>query len=385
MNNSLPAVRVEIVTDLGFGDSGKGITVDFLCSRRDPKDTIVIRTSSGHQCGHTVELNGYRHMISNFGAGTLRGIPTYYTQNTTMFPPALALEREELQSHKITPQVYFHPLAMVTTPYDIAWNHFTERSNLHGSCGVGYGATIVRNIAGIGLAVKDISNEWVFKQKLQAIREWYREKFTDGYLWETYFGAIDDQAFISSCAFASRYWRTQIFSKIQGDYSTWIFEGNQGILLDKFEGIYPHNTWATCTSEAALEFLSTIHDREIESINIYYVTRCYQTRHGNGPMSSKQEVQLVNNEAESNTPNEWQGTMRARELDLNLMDWALRTDRMYVEKFRDDCEYNLVITCLDQRPEISAKHLVDRIYRRDHFATVYGSYSPESKDFRLIY
>ena len=44
---------VEMVIDLGFGDSGKGVMVDYLCAQ-NPERSLVVRFSGGHLVGHTV-------------------------------------------------------------------------------------------------------------------------------------------------------------------------------------------------------------------------------------------------------------------------------------------------------------------------------------------
>ncbi len=59
------------VIGLGFGDEGKGITTDYLCSRAN--NPLVIRFSGGQQAGHTVVNKFGKHTFSNFGSGTLRG------------------------------------------------------------------------------------------------------------------------------------------------------------------------------------------------------------------------------------------------------------------------------------------------------------------------
>ena len=70
-----------VIIGLGFGDEGKGLITDYFCSKL--KNPLVIRFSGGHQVGHTVIYNDIRHMFSNFGSGTLRNIPTYWSKFCT--------------------------------------------------------------------------------------------------------------------------------------------------------------------------------------------------------------------------------------------------------------------------------------------------------------
>jgi adenylosuccinate synthase len=67
--------RAIITVGLGFGDEGKGATVDALT--RQFEADLVVRYCGGSQAGHNVQLpDGRRHTFSQFGAGTLAGTPS---------------------------------------------------------------------------------------------------------------------------------------------------------------------------------------------------------------------------------------------------------------------------------------------------------------------
>ena len=84
------------VIGLGCGDCGKGITTDYLCSQA--KNPLVVRFSGGQQAGHTVVYNGMRHTFSNFGSGTLRGAPTFWSKYCTMDPIGIKNEHSVLHA-----------------------------------------------------------------------------------------------------------------------------------------------------------------------------------------------------------------------------------------------------------------------------------------------
>src|SRR5437588_7079917 len=91
--------RAIITVGLGFGDEGKGATVDYL-ARRFEAD-LVVRYCGGSQAGHNVQLpDGRRHTFSQFGAGTLADTParprTYLGPNVIIDPVALPREAEHL-------------------------------------------------------------------------------------------------------------------------------------------------------------------------------------------------------------------------------------------------------------------------------------------------
>jgi adenylosuccinate synthase len=151
-----------------------------------------------------------------------------------------------------------------------------------------------------------------------------------------------------------------------------IFEGSQGILLDMDHGVFPNVTYAHTTSKNAFEICKLLN---IEDIEMYYVTRIYSTRHGNGWMSNEKELVLKNNEEETCVFNDYQKELRFGELDYDLLNYALLLDGAYVSASKK----NLIVTCLDQTDEqIKTENL------KVKFDEVYGSYSPYSKDFKQI-
>ncbi len=374
---------IDIVLDLGFGDAGKGLAVDFLCAKK-PRETLVVRFSGGHQVGHTVVVEKRRHVFSHFGAGTFRGCPTFYSKDTTVFLPGLV--REAALIADLQPFNYYDPLVSVTTPYDIAFNRASERINQHGSCGVGFGATLKRNAAGITLFVKDLQFEWVFKQKLAAIRDYYEtklEKFGQSLVKEFWQHLVDyrDADFVEACKESQRYWAIQSPDSILPRFERLVFEGSQGIMLDQHHGIFPHMTPSFTTSRNVWRLLEEARISGKQTV-IHYVTRCYQTRHGNGPMSSEKSVELRNLETESNGYNPYQGVFRTAELDIELLNYALASDEAE-HRTSMPIRKGLIITCLDQRPEFDTLALAGRL--TSDFDTVHGSYGPDSAAMKKLY
>src|SRR5438874_450628 len=103
--------RAIITVGLGFGDEGKGATVDYLT--RQYEADLVIRYCGGSQAGHNVQLtDGRRHTFSQFGAGTLATDPrprTYLGPNVVIDPPALVREAEHLAELGVA-----HPMSLVS-------------------------------------------------------------------------------------------------------------------------------------------------------------------------------------------------------------------------------------------------------------------------------
>lgn len=364
-----------IVVGTGFGDEGKGITTDFLC-RTHPTSSIVVRFSGGQQAGHNVKVGDVSHVHSNFGSGTLRGVPSYFTEHCTIYPLTIFRERHVLVEKGINPVLYIHPLVNVTTPADVAFNRIREKKLGHGSCGLGVGATMNRNInSGYKLFGIDLSNDVILFNKISSIYNYYKDlmsgEYTDDELLE--FQEIYEKELFY---FKNAIRKTPFFIKSYDflkNYENIIFEGSQGVLLDMDHGIFPHVTYSNTTSKNALTICEKIGIFDIE---IYYPTRCYHTRHGNGWMSNREEIKLINNQDEINVFNEWQKDFKIGEMDYDLLNYALDVDNIYSEGIKK----NLVVTCLDQRPDFS----FDYKKLNTRFEKIYNSFSPDSKDFKEV-
>ncbi|MEL6803770.1 MAG: adenylosuccinate synthetase, partial [Bacteroidota bacterium] len=137
-------------------------------------------------------------------------------------------------------------------------------------------------------------------------------------------------------------------------FSTLIFEGSQGILLDQEFGYFPHVTRAFTSSKNALCLLERIrteityavgHNIAIQS-EVHYVSRAYQTRHGNGPLSQENTtgLELAPTPYETNQTNRWQGSQRRALLDVDQLRYALSCDANY----SSGIPRYLTISCLDQ-------------------------------------
>ena len=379
-------MEVKIVVDLGFGDSGKGITTDYLASRC-LRPGIVIRFSGGQQAGHTVQIGDTKHTYSTFGSGTGRRLPTYLSEYCTFYPPNALNEYIILTDKGLYPSLYMHPLTRLTCYWDVAWGRLRERIYNHGSCGIGVGATMSRQEQSpYKLHVCDLLHESVLQQKLTAIGRYYGDKVRDLNCSEDMVKYFHLQADMEkerfTQAIGSAFIRHLVPYRIKTydilrHFSTLIFEGSQGIMLDMEHGIFPNVTYSYTTSRNAIEICKKLDIIQLGNIDVYYVTRCYTTRHGNGWFPEVSSVELVNNKDEHNTWNEWQQNFRTGELDYNLLKYAIEVDAAYCPKHYHK---HLVVTCLDQRKDFQFEY-----HNFDSFSSTYESWSPDSKDFKEVF
>jgi adenylosuccinate synthase len=252
-----------IVVDLGFGDGGKGRTVDQICSVTEPETTLVIRYSGGGQAGHTVVLeDGTRHVFSNFGAGTLRGAATYWSKFCTFDPAALLTELKTLGDKAPRPSFYLDLKCPIVTPYDIQAQRINSENRANGTVGCGIGTTIQREEDHFHLLVEDLLHPKVLAIKLDLIRTAY---YPDVALPE---GQHND--FLKDCLdiFDRPDLMLREVDEIPEGFEHFIFESSQGILLDQDIGFFPHVTRSnTSTKNAMFQ----------KWPKVWAVTRAYQT------------------------------------------------------------------------------------------------------------
>jgi len=352
----------EVVIGLGFGDEGKGLVTDWRCSL-NPEAT-VIRYSGGHQAAHNVVIGDKNHIHSNFGSGTLRGNPTYWNCKT-FDPVGYIKELSILKEKGVNPVIKINPMCPVTTPFDKIKNMSEDESNNHGSVGVGFGATIQREQDNYHLYFQDLMYPEIFRAKISSIMDYYK-----GYDWSSLDG------FIEKCLSLP----VEDLINTDIDLDNVIYESSQGILLDMDYGIFPNVTRSRVGTQEV-----SLCDSEL-----FLVTRCYQTRHGNGYCSEIKCNPFNNNE--TNLNDGFQGVFKTRVLDLDMLNYSINID----SGIRNSQNRNLVITCLDQMgdafPVVHGGSVV--IFEKEaefvdfiisnipEMNNVYLSYGPASKDIR---
>lgn len=316
-------MKSKAVIGLGFGDEGKGSVTNYLCSRFP--GSLVIRYSGGHQAGHTVMIKDLKHVFSNFGSGTLQGTPTYWSEYCTINPTGILNELSLLTAKGIDPILYINRDCPVTTPYDIWNNQENIKNRKHGTCGVGFGETLKREKKHYSLKYKDLFSPTILKIKLEGIAEYYNQNY------------IKSAVFMDACMKITDTANFKITEDIPEGFNNLIFEGSQGLLLDQNFGFFPHVTRSNTGTKNILEMGY--------EPDLYLVTRAYQTRHGNGPMTNTEYGHNIKpNPYEVNVRNEYQGEFRISLLDLDLLNYAINSD----EHIKEAVNKHLIITCLDQ-------------------------------------
>jgi adenylosuccinate synthase len=309
------------IIGLGFGDEGKGVVTSSLA--RSLPNALVIRFSGGQQAGHTVtSKGGLSHVFSNFGSGSFYGVPTYWSRYCTFDPVGATNELEVLLSKGVKPVLYVDKDCPVTTPFDIAHNQSFDLSLHHGTCGVGVGATHEREENLYSLVAGDFFSNSILKFKLDAIRDYYKN------------GAILKDFLKCKNIFQTNF--VSIVDAMPKNYHNYIFEGSQGLLLDQEIGFFPNVTRSNTSTKNIRKMGHTPL--------LYLVTRAFQTRHGNGPMTNLALPHgIKENPYETNVTNKFQGEFRKSLLDLELLKYGMSKEN-YISNTQNK---QLVITCMD--------------------------------------
>ncbi|MEL6272635.1 MAG: adenylosuccinate synthetase, partial [Chloroflexota bacterium] len=90
-----------IISDLQYGDAGKGSIVDYLTREHDAH--TVIRFNGGAQAAHNVVTpDGRHHTFAQFGAGMfVPGVQTYLSRYMLIDPPAMLAEGDGLAANGV--------------------------------------------------------------------------------------------------------------------------------------------------------------------------------------------------------------------------------------------------------------------------------------------
>ena len=282
------------IAGLGFGDEGKGACCEYLC--RTKNADLIVKYSGGCQAAHNVVNEaGVRFTFSQLGAGSDGRIPTYLWRNFIVDPIAMLNEAEAFKdwigsSEDPLKNVYVHPDCPIIEKHHVLGNQNDMKNLTHGTCGRGIG--VCRQEIRSGKA-----STWTARL-IKSMLDTYRS---------------DDQKLDRVYEWASR---VNITDK-PPEFTTAVFEGSQGILLDESVGFHPHTTWSKVTFDVAH---ACYRHLDIERYLNIGCIRTYHTRHGAGPLPTEADLGLVD---EGNPENEYQGKIRFGHFDEVLFRYAV--------------------------------------------------------------
>ena len=338
--------RALVVVGLGLGDEGKGSVVDALVRRHDA--SLVVRFNGGPQAAHhVVSPEGKLHCFSQFGAGTLvPGVRSHLARFVAVDPLALARENAALQALGVDdalPRLSVDPRCVVVTPVHRALNRIREMTRgegRHGSVGIG-----------VGEALLDAEGAAVPSVRVGDARDPARLGATLRLLWRMKIdlaeqlierargAAIDPAALDRELASLRRPEPMEQLARALGHLvhrsgitlaeapamragEVTLFEGAQGVLLDRDHGFFPHVTPSRTTFANADSLLAEAP--HVDSITRIGVLRAYATRHGEGPFVTEDAALTAATPDLHNAADGFQGAFRVGWLDLVAARYALR-------------------------------------------------------------
>ena len=337
--------RVTVVAGMGFGDEGKGTTVDWLTRRYGAK--LVVRYNGGAQAGHNVVTpDGRHHCFSQWGSGTFAGARTLLSEHVLVNPIFALSEAKHLEAAGVSDPLSLLEMegsAFITTPFHVAANRLRELARrtdggVHGSCGMGIGETRQDMING----EPDLLRAWMIVERgivryrlrkcqerklaeVQALQ--HHPSMAEAVMRElsilTDPGVID----VATDAYVAFAKKVQVKSELWLPNHLWtgdghvVFEGAQGVLLDENLGFHPHTTWSDCTFANAM---SRINQDRCGAVERMGVLRTFHTRHGAGPFPSEDHELFGRfTDDDHNKTHPWQEGFRAGSFDMVLARYAL--------------------------------------------------------------
>lgn len=321
--------KVFIIQDLGFGDNGKGATVDYLCSLYPNQRKLIVKCSGASNCGHTIQHAGVRQVCSNYGSGLFHNVDTLITtSNAVVNLNSVEVETERIKEKGLSvPNLVINENVLISTIYHriFAAHREIKRGGLnHSSTGHGIGET--RNYylkyGQDSIFYRDLNTNDLYN-KLYLLRErLLLESYQDSTLCDKLYD-VDISGEVDKLSGVAKYRSNNFSNDIYNikDYDIVIFEGSQGLLLDQFYGFQPYTTWTDTTPRTPLE-LCRQWGISRENISILGLLRTNTTRHGNGPLPGYSEELTAAFPDETNGYNKYQGAFRVGAFDWSLLEYA---------------------------------------------------------------
>jgi adenylosuccinate synthase len=333
--------RIIVAAGMAFGDEGKGTMVDYW-SQQD-RISLLVRYG-GPQAAHNVVLpNGVHHTFSQFGSATFSGVPTYLSEKMLVDPLRLLSEADVLSQKGVKDCMYrliIDPQCLIVTPFHAIINRMREMARggqVHGTCGLGVGEAVRDGelYGELALRAADLCDRLRFRRKLDFL---WRMKvdaaeqiLAENPLTPDLEAEVDrlcQPTYVSTLAEAYRVFylhsgvriKGGVLEKVKAD-DVLIFEGSQGVLLDRVYGFAPYVAKTSAGFESA-DFLweKYLPEAQIKRVGIL---RAYQTRHGAGPFPSEDARLGAELPDEHNLYNRWQGGFRVGHFDALMARYAL--------------------------------------------------------------
>lgn len=379
-----------ILCGMQFGDEGKGTFVDYLAHEKNVD--CVVRYNGGSHASHTVVTpSSVVHKFSQLGSGMfLKKCHTYLTENMVINLDNLLVEMEVFSSKtgvsvsELMDRIHINEECFVVTPYHKLINklrEFSKGANRRGT--VGTGVSEVKYLLSepklfpyepsLGLQVKDIFNHYSNNPiigRLEALQDYVSEFYQSNkdIIWKNVpeemkwdlkkeisfllepksfltiasnyvikFKQVPQNVSLSKCIYNAD---ELIFRK---NCENAIFEGSQGLLIDRIYGIKPNTTFLDTTNHFALD-ISYYRD----NITKIGIAKAFNSRHGLGVFPTESDYVSGKIFDENQEESFWNGKIRFGWFDAVLFRYAQsinKVDELYLSSLDKLDDFEVINVC----------------------------------------
>ncbi|MGN6160210.1 MAG: adenylosuccinate synthase [Marmoricola sp.] len=282
----MPAI---VVLGAQWGDEGKGKATDLLATT-DPID-YVVRTSGGHNAGHTIVVNGEKFATHLLPSGILTpGATSVIGNGVVVSPQALFEELAEFESRNVElGRLVISANAHVIASYHSVIDKVSERflgKNQIGTTGRGIGPAYADKVNRVGVRVSDLFDEELLRTKVEAALDLRNHLLTKVYNRR----AIEVDAVVEELLAYTDRLRPMVadtsllLNRALDEGKTVLFEGAQATMLDVDHGTYP---FVTSSSPIAGGVCTGAGIGPTRIDRVIGVIKAYTTRVGSGPFPTE--------------------------------------------------------------------------------------------------
>ncbi len=272
-----------VVVGCQWGDEGKGKVVDILGGKVD----YVVRFQGGNNAGHTVVVEGKKHILHLLPSGVLHTSSRCVIGPGVVVDPFVFLDEIAVieKGGISTEHVFISDRAHIIMPYHIAIDQYQEEAkgdNKVGTTKRGIGPCYADKYQRIGLRIGDLSDFEVFKKKLKFVLEMKNNEIVKLYNQKPF----DYDELVAKFEVVREKLLPRIIdsvvevNKALDDDKFVLFEGAQAAMLDINYGTYPYVTSSSPTS-AGVCAGAGVSPRKLN--RIVGIVKAYSTRVGEGP------------------------------------------------------------------------------------------------------
>jgi adenylosuccinate synthase len=280
--------RFVIVIGTQWGDEGKGKVVDLLTERA----VAVARFQGGHNAGHTLVINGQKHILSLIPSGIMReGVRCYIGNGVVLSLEALLKESQTLidRGVPVFERLRVSPSCPLILPTHVALDKARELrrgDRKIGTTGRGIGPAYEDKVARRALRLADLFNPQRFGDQLAEVLDFHN------FVLKNYFNEPVFDFSATRDALLAQGERvkplvvdvTQELADLRAAGANVLFEGAQGAMLDIDHGTYPFVTSSNTTGGGASTGTG-LGPRNFDYV--LGIVKAYATRVGAGPFPTE--------------------------------------------------------------------------------------------------